>query len=142
MNTANPFQAPMEPTGAALPDPSRTIGWILTSFSGRIPRRVFWGATLSVSIVFYIAVMAISLLAGPSEEGQVPPLAAMLILPLYAVLVWFSLAISVKRWHDRGKSGWCVLLGLIPIVGPIWVFIETGCLRGTKGPNEYGPDPT
>ena len=48
---------------------------------------------------------------------------------------------QVKRWHDRGKSGWWVLIALIPLVGPIWAIIETGFLPGTSGPNEYGPDP-
>ncbi len=58
--------------------------------------------------------------------------------------LWMQLAVLVKRWHDRDKSGWMVLLILIPIVnivGVIWTFIECGCLDGTLGPNKYGPDP-
>ena len=64
------------------------------------------------------------------------------MLLLYPPAIWISLALQVKRWHDRGKSGWWVLLGCIPYSGAIWSFIELGCLRGTDGPNEYGHDPT
>ncbi|TGR16409.1 DUF805 domain-containing protein, partial [Mesorhizobium sp. M8A.F.Ca.ET.197.01.1.1] len=46
-----------------------------------------------------------------------------------------------KRWHDRNKSGWWTLIGLIPIIGGIWLLIELGILEGTRGANQYGPDP-
>jgi len=61
---------------------------------------------------------------------------------LYIPVVWFSLALQVKRWHDRGKSGWWVLINLIPFVGGLWALVECGFLRGTEGPNQFGPDPT
>lgn len=54
---------------------------------------------------------------------------------------WASLAIAVKRAHDRGRSGWFVLVGLIPIVGGLWLLVELGFLKGTDGDNAYGPDP-
>ena len=49
-----------------------------------------------------------------------------------------SLAIQVKRWHDRNKSGWWVLIGLIPLIGGIWALIETGFLAGDDGENRFG----
>jgi uncharacterized membrane protein YhaH (DUF805 family) len=52
-----------------------------------------------------------------------------------------GLAISIKQWHDRGKSGWWVLIGLIPFIGAIWALIETGFLEGDPGDNQYGPNP-
>ncbi|MGQ0485996.1 MAG: DUF805 domain-containing protein [Hyphomicrobiales bacterium] len=63
------------------------------------------------------------------------------LIILVVVFLWPTLAIYAKRWHDRGKSGWWMLIILIPLIGPIWVLIELGFLRGTKGPNHYGPDP-
>ncbi len=57
------------------------------------------------------------------------------------VFLWPSLALGIKRFHDRDKSGWWVLIGLIPIIGFFWLLIELGFLEGTKGPNQYGPDP-
>ena len=52
-------------------------------------------------------------------------------------LLWSSLAVQTKRWHDRNKSGWWNLIGFVPIVGPIWAFIELGFLQGTYGANRY-----
>lgn len=55
--------------------------------------------------------------------------------------IWPYLAIAIKRWHDRDKSGWWVLIGLVPLIGPIWAIVETGFLPGTDGPNQFGADP-
>ena len=76
------------------------------------------------------------------EAAGLPEVAALITFPLMIALIWASLAINVKRWHDRDKSGLWILIGVIPILGPIWNFIETGCLRGTVGPNRFGNDPT
>ena len=57
------------------------------------------------------------------------------------VALWISLAVAVKRYHDRNKSGWWVLIALVPVIGGIWYLIEAGFLAGTPGPNDYGPDP-
>ena len=56
-------------------------------------------------------------------------------------LLWPGICVAGKRWHDRGKSAWWMLISIVPIVGLIWVFVENGCLRGAVGPNAYGPDP-
>jgi uncharacterized membrane protein YhaH (DUF805 family) len=68
-------------------------------------------------------------------------------LLLLVLIVWYlasiviSLATSAKRWHDRNKSGWWILIGLIPVIGWLWSLIECGFLPGTDGPNTYGwPD--
>ncbi len=57
------------------------------------------------------------------------------------ILAWTHLAVFVKRWHDRDKSGWWMLINLIPVVGQIWTLIECGFLDGTQGPNRHGPSP-
>ena len=57
------------------------------------------------------------------------------------VLVWIELAVHAKRWHDRNKSAVWILFLLIPIIGQIWTVIELGFIKGTKGPNRFGPDP-
>jgi uncharacterized membrane protein YhaH (DUF805 family) len=71
--------------------------------------------------------------------ARVPPRRADLIVHL--LLVWPALAVSVKRWHDRDKSGAWVLLNLLPVIGWIWALIDNGFLRGTSGPNRFGDDP-
>jgi uncharacterized membrane protein YhaH (DUF805 family) len=53
----------------------------------------------------------------------------------------FWLCVYGKRWHDRDKSAWWILIGLIPFIGWIWVLVEVGFLKGTDGPNRFGEDP-
>ena len=53
---------------------------------------------------------------------------------------WPNLALAVKRLHDRGRSGWFCLVGVIPFVN-IWLTIDLLFLRGTEGPNRFGEDP-
>ncbi len=50
-----------------------------------------------------------------------------------------SLAIAIRRLHDLDRTGWWVLLALIPLIGWI-VLIIWFCTRGTDGPNRFGPD--
>ena len=57
-------------------------------------------------------------------------------------IFWPSVAVQAKRWHDRNKSAWWIAIGLIPVVGPVWAFIENGFLPGDAGENRYGPAPT
>jgi uncharacterized membrane protein YhaH (DUF805 family) len=92
---------------------------------------------LGVTVGFYAAVFALMMVFGETSDA-----ANIGVLLLYVPMLWISLAVQVKRWHDRDKSGFWVFIGVIPIVGPLWAFVETGCLRGTRGPNWYGPDPT
>jgi len=110
------------------------VSWILFSFEGRIPRRVYWGASILTAIVFNILFYGLLFALPPDLAG----IAYLILLPN----LWISLAITCKRWHDRDKSGWWTLVAFVPIIGGIWIFIECGCLRGTVGPNQYGPDPT
>ena len=55
----------------------------------------------------------------------------------YIVAFYGALAMTVKRLHDRGRSGWFMLIVLIPLVG-IWLVIEIGFLAGQPHANEYG----
>ena len=134
----NRFQPPSAeldlPRGGQKPD----LKTLYTSFSGRISRKVFWiyGVLLMIAgtlIVFGI-IAAIS-----SASGT---LAMILAVPAYIALIWVSLAMQAKRWHDRNKSAWWILIGLIPVIGGLWALIETGFLRGTVGANRFGDDLT
>lgn len=48
------------------------------------------------------------------------------------------LSIIVKRLHDRGHSGWMIFVGLIPILGPMWLTFECGFMKGNEEENDYG----
>jgi uncharacterized membrane protein YhaH (DUF805 family) len=95
---------------------------VLFSFEGRLNRKPFWlyqiGIAIATSIPFF--------LGGGWFAGVVE--------------LWAQAALGVKRAHDRGRSGWFVLVLLVPLV-QIWPFIELWFVRGKIGKNEYGPDP-
>jgi len=56
-------------------------------------------------------------------------------------ILYPSLAVAAKRFHDRDKSGWWILILFIPIIGFIWYLVELGFLPGMPSPNRFGPDP-
>ncbi|GMR02587.1 MAG: DUF805 domain-containing protein [Acidimicrobiia bacterium] len=111
------------------------IDWqdLLLKFDGRINRAKFW-----IGIVAVWAITWLVFIIGGVVNSSIIWL---LVFLVYLAAIWMGIAVSVKRWHDRGKSGWWVLIGLIPIVGPIWALIETGFLTGDSGDNQYGSDP-
>ena len=111
------------------------IDWVdfLFKFDGRINRGKFW---LGVAIL-YVVPWLLFLIAAAVNSSFLWVLVSLVVL----VSLWPGLAISIKRWHDRDKSGWWILISLIPLVGPIWALVETGFLPGTPGQNQYGPDP-
>lgn len=122
---------------------------LLTSFEGRINRAKWWLGILILVIaqwiVWYIIAMTMGIdMMGSGDPAQMEQAMAAASIPLIIVSLIFlypTLALYTKRWHDRGKSGWWTLIILIPLIGQIWVLIELGILRGTVGPNQYGPDP-
>ena len=110
------------------------IDWmhLFFQFDGRINRAKLW-----LGIVILVVVEAIVSAIFARGDSGLLGIGSLISL----ALLWPWLAVSIKRWHDRDKSGWWVLIGLIPIIGWIWAFIELGILEGTRGPNQYGPDP-
>ncbi len=169
-----------------------TIGqWF--SFSGRIGRKTFWlGYVVPIfaaSIVATMADMALGFAPDPNSDAM--PADAMRMAPISGLVsllsIWPMLAGSIKRLHDRNRSGWWIggfylasgVIGLLSFVMTagivasiygsrgqadmhevaagsamaliagglvllgygLWLFIETGFLRGTLGPNRFGPDP-
>jgi uncharacterized membrane protein YhaH (DUF805 family) len=109
--------------------------YLFTTFDGRINRQPFWAGTIVLLIVNLVGQGLIQLLFGEGLIG------VLLSLVLAIAVTYASFAVLIKRCHDRGKSGWWSLLALIPLIGLIWVVIDLGILEGSKGPNQYGPDP-
>jgi uncharacterized membrane protein YhaH (DUF805 family) len=110
-----------------------TLAQIYFSFNGRIGLATYW-------IKGFLPILGLTVIAG-IVEGSVSTYSGYSGIPTIIgrlLIIWPALAITVKRWHDRDKSGLWILIGLIPIVGQIWAFIENGFLSGTKGPNQYG----
>jgi uncharacterized membrane protein YhaH (DUF805 family) len=108
--------------------------WFLFSLKGRINRKPYLIFNL---IVFLGGLLLGSLTEVSSDINQITRPQLMFMIWIF----WPSLAVQAKRWHDRDKSAFWLLINFIPFVGPIWAIIENGFLPGTHGPNRYGPDP-
>jgi uncharacterized membrane protein YhaH (DUF805 family) len=100
------------------------------SFRGRLSRATFWWA-----VVLLVAVFVVMFVFLESAMGR----GATWIL--YPPFLWSALALAVKRLHDRAKSPWWLLIVVIPLLGPLWLFISLFLRSGTPGENEYGDDP-
>lgn len=96
-------------------------------FDGRARRAEFWWFALANVLISVV----LSVLGGASDLFSV-----LSVLYSLAVLIP-GIALSVRRLHDIDKSGWFLLLVLIPIIGSI-ILIVWAATDGTKGPNTYG----
>lgn len=120
-------------------------------FTGRARRMelwLFWLLLIGIQIVFSIL---IGLVAGPTAavadptdpfavlNGPAKALYGLFFLMMLALLIP-SLAVSIRRLHDTNRTGWWLLLGLVPFLGAL-VLLIFYLLDGTPGPNKYGPDP-
>jgi uncharacterized membrane protein YhaH (DUF805 family) len=138
-------------------------GHLFFKFDGRVNRAKFWIAVL----IFTVINVVLAVLGYVTDQSVVfQALNSMLGI----VILISSIAVGVKRLHDRNKSGWYLLLfylvpsilvvigvligafvedstiiatvlGLLAFAVGVWAFVEMGCLRGTIGVNRYGPDP-
>ena len=117
------------------------MNWFLVAlkkyatFSGRARRAEYW-----YFVLFYLLIsLGICLLewvVGLSGDDRRGPLSLLFDLGLFLP----SLAVGVRRLHDIGRSGWWLLIGLVPIVGWL-VLLYFLVTEGDRGPNAYGPDP-
>lgn len=110
-------------------------------FSGRATRSEYWYFYLFnflVTMVFYIAFFAM-LAFGSRDSSAVGYLSVMIII--YALVMTIpSLAVTVRRLHDTGHSGWWIFLNLIPVIGIIVLFIWF-ITDSDPDTNEYGDNP-
>ena len=100
-------------------------------FDGRSSRSEFWWAMLGIFIINIL----IGVLGALSET--IGGLVSMVFS--LAIIIPF-IAIGIRRFHDLNKTGWLVILLLIPLVN-IVVALIFFTQRGTVGSNQYGPDP-
>ena len=146
------------------------LSQLLFSFSGRINRKPWWLTNLAIGVIVFVVMVAVMMMAGGALLSQDPAAmvgalggVAIVLVIVIIPLIWIWLALGAKRLHDRNKSAWWLLIlwvlplvlqyigGMIDSVGfifglagfaiSIWAIVELGFLRGTVGPNQYGPDP-
>jgi uncharacterized membrane protein YhaH (DUF805 family) len=109
-------------------------------FSGRAGRGSWWIAHFFlVPVIFFAAfIVPIGLAYVNPESASV---SWIFLIAAIIAAVGLNISNTVKRYHDRGKSGWWYFLVLIPIVGGLWQWIECGFCSGDEGDNEYGSPP-
>lgn len=105
-------------------------------FTGRARRSEYWYFVLFNFIVSILIGLSLGVIAGLLN---VPALVYLVHLWSLAVFIP-SLAVSVRRLHDIGRSGWWLLLSLIPLIGAI-ILIIWHCTDSQPGANQYGPNP-
>jgi len=105
-------------------------------FSGRAHRTEFWMFVLINLVITLVLSFIDGMLGLASAEYGMGPLQG-----LYSLAVLLpSLAVAVRRLHDTGRTGWWLLICLIPLIGAI-VLIVFYCLDSQEGDNQYGPNP-
>ena len=128
-------------------------------FSGRSRRKEYWMYVLGLIIVAVVIGVIEGMTGLTQMVGPYGPLSALLLLVTFIP----SLAVGVRRLHDTDRTGWWMLLPIVPEVLAIALLLSGSLamagilgmaalvlaivllvfmvLEGTKGPNKYGPDP-
>ncbi len=104
-----------------------------TTFEGRLSRRDFAMRVVLPALGISIVASVLDMAFGFKDWG---PFAILVML----ALIWPCIATSARRLHDVGQTGWWQLVFAIPLIGLI-AFIVLMCMKGTEGPNKYGPEP-
>ncbi|HAL57302.1 MAG TPA: DUF805 domain-containing protein [Bacteroidetes bacterium] len=100
------------------------------NFKGRARRKEYWMFVL-FNILFATVALIIDFVLGTY----------LLVYGLYLLAVIIpGIAVTVRRLHDVGKSGWWYFIALIPFIGAIWLLVLL-CTDGNPGENNYGSSP-
>ncbi|MCH6198508.1 DUF805 domain-containing protein [Aquiflexum sp. LQ15W] len=106
------------------------------TFTGRARRSEYWFFYLFYFIFLVMAVLLDNLLGITIEDTGIGPL---YFVSIFAMIVP-GLAVTVRRLHDVGKSGWFYFIVLIPIIGSIWLLVLM-VTDSQPGQNRYGKNP-
>lgn len=118
-------------------------------FSGRSRRKEYWMFVLFTLLLYAVIGILVAVIGGASgafgpNAGPDIPVFGWVVLAIIMILVLGllvpTLAVIVRRLHDQDKSGWFILIQLIPYIGGIILLIFM-FIEGTKGENRFGPDP-
>ncbi|GAB5375158.1 MAG: DUF805 domain-containing protein [Acuticoccus sp.] len=103
------------------------------TFSGRASRAEYWWAILFNVLVGVVLSVIDSIIGLGRSMGDYELLGGLYSL----ITILPCVAMSVRRLHDIGRTGWWVFIILLPVIGFI-VLLVFHCIRGTEGPNRFG----
>ena len=113
-------------------------------FSGRARRKEYWMFVLFNSIFafawVFLFTLVFALVGNYHYEDEITNASIMANLSYMMIMMLPSMAVTVRRLHDTGKSGWMILIGLIPLVGGVWLFVLM-LLDSHPEENKYGQNP-
>ena len=121
---------------------ARSVLSQFATFTGRASRSDYWWWVLAYVLALFAIGLVDTFVIAPSlgfnitDENAGQPLSMLFVLAMFLP----NLAVSVRRLHDLNKSGWWLLLGLLPVVG-VLVLLYWIIQSGTEGSNEFGSDP-
>ncbi len=118
-------------------EPDYTLKWLFFGFTGRIRRM-----TYVLSAVFFIAIytyLLIQLVQAPKDSAEIG-IWGLVLLAVLVISAWSSAALSVKRLHDMGFSGFLVILVFVPMVSMLF-FLALAFWPGQPGKNQFGASP-
>lgn len=106
------------------------------SFDGRVARGQYWITCAVLTVLTAIAYPSLLFLSTLGDAGHIASVIGTAVCLF--LLVWVSLSVSIRRWHDMDRSGAMMLLCLIPFVGGLIVGIWLGFVPGSIRRNSYG----
>ncbi len=109
-------------------------------FSGRARRKEYWMFVLFHCIIV-IFIMCLGFYLNGDTYNDEPNYTLMTIVGAYILVTLIpSIAVTVRRLHDIGKSGTWYFISFIPYIGGFWLLILT-CMDGENKPNKWGENP-
>lgn len=127
------------PAGLSMVEAVKRVLGKYADFRGRAARSEYWWFVLAVNlalIAVWLVVGGLAALGGQDAAVAASTGFGIAMIASLAIVVP-ALAVGVRRLHDTDKSGWFLLLGLIPYIGGLIVAVLMA-LRGTTWPNQYG----
>lgn len=104
-------------------------------FDGRATRKEYWMFVLWSTIVYIVLAAIVGILTVNLNSY----LFLLIDVAYWLAIILPTLGVGIRRLHDTGRSGWWVLIGLIPIIGAITLVVF--CAQDSKPDNQYGPNP-
>ena len=105
-------------------------------FSGRARRKEYW-----FFILFYLIILIVLMIIDGLVGTQMGGAGVGILTCIYALgMLIPALAVTVRRLHDTGRSGWWILIQLVPIVG-VFILLYFLVSDSNPGTNAYGPSP-
>lgn len=111
-----------------------------SNFNGRARRSEFWYFQLMNFLIVIGLYILMGVAIATTQSAIVGGIFGGLVVIFFLASFIPSLAVMVRRLHDIGKSGWWYFIGLVPLIGGIWLLVLF-CTDSQAGDNEYGANP-